>query len=740
MVYNILLGAQIASLIIGFFCIIRLSFLKGSVDSKFLLVSIILVEVYSAGYLQEMLASDMNEAFYSIGTQYAGFGFVALFYAQFICKYTRLEARIPAWFWGLLYGFDALVVGLAMTSKYHNLYYTSKEWVTTGLFAHIETTKSFIYWLFVLSEILLLIGSSIAVLYRMERSFSKKEKERLLVIFFETLVPIAGIILNISGILQGFDMNPIFLSVMISTMTFTLLRGTMFDIINMAHSNFFESTTVANIIIDSEYNYISCNKRAKIMIPELEKWSYGNPISNLGIPGIEKAQKLDFEYKGYYYRTNREDIVENNVLLGHIISITNITDILVQMDRMRELKEKADNANAAKSRYLANMSHEIRTPLNAIIGMAEIAKKENSIRQLQEYITQIKSSGFILLDLINDVLDFSKAEYGKLEIVEDAYDFCDIINSVINIANVRLGDRPVHLYVDVDPTMPRVLYGDETRVRQVIMNLVGNATKYTNDGYVELVIDYERVEDGVFLKLLIEDSGVGIKKEDLKTIFDPFTQVDLKRNKKVEGSGLGLAITKQLIEIMDGSFDVESEYGVGTRFYIKLFQAVKEYEAISVTKEREKFEVAKNQVFTLYGAEELIIDWDDHQSVSFQDAKILVVDDNEINVKVARGLLRLFGIECDVAYSGQECLEKIENELYDLIFMDHIMPGMDGIETTKKIRQNTNELLAKVPVIACTANVDQAVQNEFYKAGMQDYISKPIITEELERILSKYLC
>lgn len=739
MMYQVLLALQFISLIIGLICIARLSTLKGSVDSKHLLIAIVLVEVYSAGYLKEMLAVTMEESLVATGFQYVGFGFVALTYAQFICRYVRLDDKVPSWFWGAIYTFDSIVVGLALTSKYHNLYYTSMEWVEDGLYPHMEKTRSPIYWTFIALEVFLLVSSSIAVLYRRTCSSSRKERRRLIVIFVETLAPILGIALNISGVLQGFDMNPMMLTIVITSMTFTLLKGTMFDIINLAHEDYFESTNVANIIVDNEMNFISCNQQAKIILPELEKWQFGKPIRDLSIENITSKEGIDFESNGFYYRTMWEELYEKGTLLGYIISITNVTDLLKQMEHMRLLKEKADNANAAKSRYLANMSHEIRTPLNAIIGMAEIAQRESSLNQMQEYVSQIKSSGLILLDIISDVLDFSKAEYGKLELVEEEYDVCDLINSVVNITNIRVNERNISLYVDVDPMMPRFLYGDEVRIRQIFMNLLGNAAKYTKEGYIELTLDMERVEDGVFLKILVEDSGVGIREEELKTIFDPFQQVDLKKNKGVEGSGLGLAITKQLIELMDGTLDVQSEYGIGTRFYIKLFQGVKNYEALALGAEREKFSVMKNHVFSIYGVKAMDISIREKEHYEFPNAKVLVVDDNEINVRVAKGLLRLFSIECDAAYSGQECLDLLENHVYDLILMDHLMPGMDGIETTRRILAKSHDGVNMIPIIACTANVDKGVQDEFYRAGMVDYISKPLLTEELENILRKYL-
>ena len=736
--YYVLMGLLLFGLGIGLVCIVRLALLSGSVDSKFLLISIILAEVYGLGYLKEMLATTPEESFAATGLQYVGFAYLAFVYTQFIMKYTHFDKKIPSWISLVFYAFDTVILSLAFTCKYHDFYYTTKTWVEDGLYPHMVKGKSILYWLFLVSEVFLLLASAFAVLYRYHKSSSKSERKRLLFIFVETLLPIVAVALNVGNFLGGYDLNPVLLIIMISAMTFSLLRGTMYDIINLAHMDYFESTNVANIVIDSEFHYIDSNAQARLIFPELAKWENGRDISELKVEGIENKEGINFEKNGFYYQTVYEKLEQKQGLLGYIICISNVTDTYKQMENMRELKEKADSANAAKSRYLANMSHEIRTPLNAIIGMAEIANREPSVSRIQEYVTQIKSSGLILLDIINDVLDFSKAESGKLELVEAEYDFCDVINSVVNITNVRISDKPINLYLDVKPAIPRRLIGDEVRVRQIFMNLMGNAAKYTREGYIELTVDYEKAEDGIYLRILLEDSGVGIKKEDIKKIFNPFQQVDLNNNRNIEGSGLGLSITKQLIELMDGELNVQSVYGTGTRFFVKIYQAMASMECLSDALEHKKILVEKNSVFSLHSSDFKDL-MEDENYTRYPDAKVLVVDDNEVNLYVAKGLLRLFGIECECASGGRECIEKVKTKKYDLIFMDHLMSGMDGIQATRKLYETCKEQMEQTIVIACTANVDKRTQELFKEAGMKDYISKPILTEELGAVLSRNL-
>ncbi|GBU23492.1 sensor kinase [Fibrobacteria bacterium R8-3-H12] len=369
-------------------------------------------------------------------------------------------------------------------------------------------------------------------------------------------------------------------------------------------------------------------------------------------------------------------------------------------------------ASKAKSDFLAKMSHEIRTPMNAIIGMAELALREQTSDAAREHIITIKQAGANLLSIINDILDFSKIESGKLGIVPSNYLFSSLIKDVISIIKMRIVGSNLSFVVDIDPNIPNSLFGDETRIRQALLNVLSNAVKYTKKGFISFSASGEITGDTVLLTIEIADSGIGIKPEDLKKLFGEFVQVDMASHKGVEGTGLGLAITKNLIKMMNGDISVQSEYGKGSTFTIKLPQKIRSDESL---------DIAKNDSIAI--------------KFSAPKAKILVVDDMGTNLKVAEGLMRPYKMQIDTCLSGIEAIEKIKADNYDLVFMDHMMPEMDGIEATKIIR----ETHANLPIVALTANAVSGTREMFLSNGFNDFLSKPIDIVKLNSILEKWI-
>lgn len=416
------------------------------------------------------------------------------------------------------------------------------------------------------------------------------------------------------------------------------------------------------------------------------------------------------------------------MLAGGMIFLLAISTINTMKDILNIEKEKqqAVFANESKAQFLANMSHEIRTPINAVLGMDEIILRESTEPQIQEYAADIHNAGKSLLALINDILDFSKIESGKMEIVPVEYALSSLLSDCYNMINMRAKDKGLEFSVKNDTSLPGKLYGDEVRVRQVIVNLLTNAVKYTKEGRVVLSVQGERLEEGrLLLKVSVEDTGIGITKENCAKLFDSFQRVDEKRNRNIEGTGLGLAITMQLVQLMQGSLTVESEYGKGSIFRIELPQDI-----VDETPMGKLSEAANgNKQKTVQEEEELIV----------PDGKILVVDDVDMNLKVFCGLLKKTQIQIDTAISGKKALELASQKKYDIIFLDHMMPEMDGIETFRALKQMEQSPNVDTPVVMLTANAILGVREQYLQEGFTDYLSKPVQLDHLKKMIRKLL-
>ena len=393
---------------------------------------------------------------------------------------------------------------------------------------------------------------------------------------------------------------------------------------------------------------------------------------------------------------------------------------------LKKVAVEAESANQAKSQFLSSMSHELRTPINAILGMNEMILRESKDETILEYAENIRNAGNSLLGLVNDILDFSKIEAGKMEIINVEYALSSVLNDLVNMIQKRADKKSLRLIVNADPNLPTILFGDEIRLKQVVTNILTNAVKYTERGSVTLTVDFKKTAaDMIGMRIAVKDTGIGIKAEDIPKLFSAFERIEEKRNRTIEGTGLGMNITQRLLKMMNSKLEVESVYGEGSTFSFVIDQKVVNWEPLGNFEETYRHMLGKRKEY--------------HEKFTAPKAKILVVDDTQLNLAVVKGLLKQTKIQIETAESGYECLHLVTKEHYDIIFLDHRMPGIDGLETLQQMRKLPGNLNDETPVIALTANAVSGAREQYMAAGFSSYISKPISPSELETMIIKYL-
>ena len=394
------------------------------------------------------------------------------------------------------------------------------------------------------------------------------------------------------------------------------------------------------------------------------------------------------------------------------------------INEMAETLYDAQSANESKNSFIANISHEIRTPMNAILGFSELILQINPSDEIGNYANDIKRASNNLLAIINDLLDISKIESGKLELNPVGYYTHYLFTDVESVVSIPIMNKGLEWRTHINPGLPSKMHGDIVRIRQVLINVVNNAVKFTREGYVEFSADFEMLEDdpdSVMLIFKIKDTGIGMHEEDLKVIFDKFKQVDTAANRGIEGTGLGLSISRQLVQLMGGDIEVSSEYGHGTTFTIRIIQKVLDSKKLSSYVLTQKNEEEKSR-----------------RHFYAPGAKILAVDDNSVNLRIFSGLLKHYQIEVDIADSGQMAIDMAQEKEYNIIFMDHMMPEMDGAEAQRRIRK-LNDYYKDGVIIAVSANAIRGVRDKYIEVGFTDYLSKPIEAAKLEQSLLSYL-
>lgn len=717
------IGSVIGCLIAIIYTIIsyvRINQSKSSRAQRMINFGAVGVIVTLAGGLAEIINQDAGYLALAIGIQYLGCTLFIMSLTEFTAEHNQLT--LPKLIRAILLTY-VFLDGLFIISSFRfGGFIENPQLVFNG--AYHTISYKFGYWN-IIEAVATLTFSALSLYTTMARAFNDKIQknpgaQNLLYVNGTILV---GIFLNLILHKLAYPIIPVSVFVTWLLLSTFLNKFKVLDSEQMAKDDILETIEYGFVVVDATDQILYVNEKAKKVFPELNYEAPGPVV----VDKLRKLDKNDLVVGDNHYAITKVPLFDKEVYKGTTFWIVDKTEEYNSTMRLIELKDAAEEANRAKSVFLANMSHEIRTPMNAIVGMTDLILHENINSKVEENAKNIKSASNTLLTIINGILDFSKIENGKMEKAEAEYNLGAVIKDISNMILYRLHDKNVELIIHVNETLPSGLYGDETQVRQIFTNILTNAAKYTKRGYIRMNVDWykdldEDYEEVAVLDVSIEDTGCGIKEESISTLFDSFQRADLIKNRTVEGTGLGLAICKRLVESMNGEINVKSQYGVGSVFSFTIVQKIKDITPIG---DYDNIE--------LPGSNEI------EKTFIAPLAKVLVVDDNITNIKVAQGILNMYQIRVDTALSGKEALEKLEKKHYHMVFMDHMMPEMDGIETAKLIRLSNKREIRNIVIIAITANAINGTREMFLKSGFQEYISKPINIASVEGVLKKFL-
>ena len=721
--YEGLVIFQILMVLGCFFFIILMSRQRESVLSKLMLCIGFFGAIQNAGYLLEMLSRDIGEAMIAVRVEFMGGVYISTFLFIFVATYCGY--RIPAKVEAAMFLLDTFALLCIWGYRYTPLYYTRVSFVTEGLFPHLILEKGPLHYVFYVHMLIHMIGCLTMTILANRRTGKGKWNVNLIALGICSIFPIPGFICDLFQWIEGYDAVPAFEALGIILFGIVIIFYHIFDIAVSAHEEIIRTLDEAVLIVDADGGFVEANDKAKELFRTLANFHKGERICRENLRDVFIADNY-FEHIScnHHFEVHANKIWNNRALAGYAIVFLDITQSRKQIEQMQLLKANAEKANRAKSEFLARMSHEIRTPINAVLGMNEMVLRESNEEDVKKYSMDIKSSAHALLGIINDILDFSKIESGKMEIVPAEYEFNSMLNDLYNMFSLRAQEKGLMFDVSVDSALPSKLYGDDLRIRQVLSNLLTNAVKYTRKGTVTFEVAGDRDGADVILHFAVRDTGIGIKQEDIPKLFSAFERIDEEKNRDIEGTGLGMNISLQLLKLMDTDLRVESVYGEGSKFFFDLRQRVMSEEPIGSFQERAK-KAAREHSY--------------RASFTSPEGEILLVDDNRVNRRVFCGLLKQTKVQITDVGSGRECLDHVRQKHYDMIFLDHMMPEMDGMETMKRMKEMEDNLCKDTPIIMLTANAIMGAKERYLAAGFDDFLAKPIDQTKLERLMMHWM-
>ena len=683
--------------------------------------------IYNVAYIFVLRSRDQSSYVLALKLGYLGRIWIGM--SLFLFGMELCNIFIPEYIKAIAAVTHAVIYATIIELENNDLYYNYMEFVMDGDFPKLLHSGGPLYYVqTALNLIYIVVGVSAVIrTYIREKNAIAKKRYMLMsialfaigasyILYFFKLIPLAR---KFDVMIFGFAIGNAF-------MLIAIIKYKMLDASTAAKNYVVDELSEGIIVVDSDDIVSFYNKPAKRLFPALSLSDAQSGENGDAIGVIKKAidEKEPIRMNDRIYTPKADPLMLDGKTVGMLYALGDDTEQYRYMSELREQKQIADEANKAKSHFLANMSHEIRTPINAILGMDEMVLRESHEKEIVEYAEDIQASGKTLLAIINDILDFSKVEEGRMEIVPVQYEPLQMKNDLFNMLKERAAKKDLKLDVTFDRNIPRLVCGDEIRIKQCALNLLTNAVKYTEKGSVSLDVKCRRKDDShVLLDFTVTDTGIGIKPEDMENLFSPFTRIDEKKNRSIEGTGLGISITKRLLELMGSELNVKSEYGKGSEFSFSIVQEVINSEPMGDEDHKgDSSGQSKRSYKELFHA---------------PDAKVLVVDDIKMNRTVITKLLNRTQMEIDTAASGPEAIKMAAEKSYDIIFVDHLMPGMDGIETLSHMKEAEGG--DKPVYVALTANAVSGAREMYMEAGFYDYISKPVEGEKLEKLIISYL-
>ena len=713
------LGFRIFLILLLFMCGISTIYITGkrsSEQQKWLLLTLLGFFTTLMSYYLEVVSTDLDMMLLVVKVGHVAKALSTICFLKYISQYCNVN--VPKVLMRGYYIYEAWTIANIIFAGCGDYFYKSYTILYKNTMPYFKADYGWVFYVHSYGLCAAIFIVLFMITHRMVK-VNTQERKRLRFLFLTGLIPVMSYPVGLFANIPWLDFVPISFGCSAILLFIASKQHGLLDVVQSAKESIIENTKEGVIVVDNEYNVLYANSMAAELVENVLDYKTGEELERFRKLFVTEKSVLEKQKK--IYEISVSDIYENTKLRGKMAWIFDVTEAQNYTKEILRLKDAAEQANQAKSAFLANMSHEIRTPMNAIIGFTELVIEQEKHEDIRDYMYDIRNSAKNLLHIINQILDISKIESGKTEMVEEEYYIQNLLEDVMAIITNQAEQKGLSCKTIIDDSLPSKVFGSDAEIREILINVLNNSVKYTKEGYIHLRVNYERREDdmaGLFFE--IKDTGIGMRQEDVDRIYDRFRKFDSMKNQGIEGNGLGMYIVKSLVTKMDGTIDIQSVYGKGTTITIMIPQKIMDDSPIGEFEVKHREEEIERENFHAH-------------------AEILAVDDNQVNLKLISNLLAKYGIHPDLAEDGISAIKKVQQKKYDMILMDHMMPGMDGVQTMQEIKKMRKGAYQSLPIIVLTANAIAGVREKMLSLGFQDYISKPIDIAQLEHTLLRFL-